>query len=210
MTAIGNDTNAMAQRKTLAERAYEFIWERDPFGDHFSQHDMETIRDSAIPVVANPCAKILDHKWLDPNCVENGCQSLANRALPSADDLRRAMCLVKPSDCVCVQKGFVQDFSTCRITNKQVLAVLALSPRDTDQPTLPMAGLPTIPDEDADFTPDLARKIIGKYQEIIARYGLHTWDCDFNDSRGERPCNCGWATIEARVTSGMHMHGEEK
>jgi hypothetical protein len=25
----------------------------------------------------NPCAKIFDHKWLDPQCVESGCQSLA-------------------------------------------------------------------------------------------------------------------------------------
>lgn len=24
----------------------------------------------------NPCAKIFDHKWLDPECVEGGCQSL--------------------------------------------------------------------------------------------------------------------------------------
>jgi hypothetical protein len=51
MTADANDT-AMppVQRKTLAERAYEFIWERDPFGDHFSQHDLETIRAATIPV----------------------------------------------------------------------------------------------------------------------------------------------------------------
>ncbi len=27
--------------------------------------------------------------------------------------------------------------------------------------------LPEIPDDDADFTPDLARKIVGRYQEII-------------------------------------------
>jgi hypothetical protein len=37
------------ERKTLGQRAYEFIWERDPFGDHFSQHDLETIRDATIP-----------------------------------------------------------------------------------------------------------------------------------------------------------------
>lgn len=24
----------------------------------------------------NPCDKIFDHKWLDPECVEGGCQSL--------------------------------------------------------------------------------------------------------------------------------------
>jgi hypothetical protein len=30
-------------------------------------------------------------------------------------------------------------------------------------------ALPTIPDDDADFTPDLARKIIAKYQQLIAK-----------------------------------------
>jgi hypothetical protein len=29
--------------------------------------------------------------------------------------------------------------------------------------------LPELPDDDADFTPDLARKIIAKYQEMLAR-----------------------------------------
>jgi hypothetical protein len=32
-----------------------------------------------------------------------------------------------------------------------------------------IAELPTIPDDDADFTPDLARKIIAKYQELLHR-----------------------------------------
>jgi hypothetical protein len=27
-------------------------------------------------LVLNPCAKIFDHKWLDPKCVNGGCQSL--------------------------------------------------------------------------------------------------------------------------------------
>ena len=30
------------------------------------------------------------------------------------------------------------------------------------------SGLPEIPDDDADFTPDLARKIIAKYQEMLS------------------------------------------
>lgn len=33
----------------------------------------------------------------------------------------------------------------------------------------PILTLPEIPDEDADFSPDIARKIIGKYREIILR-----------------------------------------
>jgi hypothetical protein len=37
---------------------------------------------------------------------------------------------------------------------------------DMDHDTNAMA-LPEIPDDDRDFTPELARKIIGKYQEII-------------------------------------------
>jgi predicted kinase len=28
-------------------------------------------------ITPNPCQKIFRHKWLDPNCVEKGCQSLA-------------------------------------------------------------------------------------------------------------------------------------
>lgn len=35
----------------------------------------ETAR-SIITSISNPCAKIFDHKWLDPECVETGCQSL--------------------------------------------------------------------------------------------------------------------------------------
>lgn len=35
----------------------------------------ETAR-SIIASISNPCAKIFDHKWLDPECVETGCQSL--------------------------------------------------------------------------------------------------------------------------------------
>lgn len=33
---------------------------------------------------ANPCAKVLDHKWLDPVCVEGGCQSLLIKQLIEA------------------------------------------------------------------------------------------------------------------------------
>jgi hypothetical protein len=32
--------------------------------------------------------------------------------------------------------------------------------------------LPELPDDDADFTPDLARKIIAKYREMLARRQL--------------------------------------
>lgn len=32
--------------------------------------------DEAARLRPNPCAKIFDHKWLDPVCVEGGCQSL--------------------------------------------------------------------------------------------------------------------------------------
>jgi hypothetical protein len=32
----------------------------------------------------NPCAKIFMHKWLDPKCVDRGCQSLATSAQPPA------------------------------------------------------------------------------------------------------------------------------
>ena len=35
------------------------------------QAELERVR-----AVSNPCSKIFTHKWLDPECVENGCQSL--------------------------------------------------------------------------------------------------------------------------------------
>jgi hypothetical protein len=37
-----------------------------------------------------------------------------------------------------------------------------------------MNKLPAIPDDDRDFTPELARKIIVKYQEYIAAYEAET------------------------------------
>jgi len=38
----------------------------------------------------NPGCKILDHKWLDPECVETGCQSLKLRVPPEADVMELA------------------------------------------------------------------------------------------------------------------------
>jgi hypothetical protein len=36
----------------------------------------------------NPCSKIFDHKWLDPECVESGCKSLrAESAEAERDEL---------------------------------------------------------------------------------------------------------------------------
>lgn len=37
-----------------------------------------------------------------------------------------------------------------------------------------IAELPTVPDNDSDFTPDLARKIIAKYQELLQRSSERT------------------------------------
>jgi hypothetical protein len=34
--------------------------------------------------IGNPCAKIFDHKWLDPECVETGCRSLFLKRLAEA------------------------------------------------------------------------------------------------------------------------------
>ena len=40
--------------------------------------------------MSNPCDKIFDHKWLDPECVGTGCQSLFLKELreASADVVR--------------------------------------------------------------------------------------------------------------------------
>ena len=41
----------------------------------------------------------------------------------------------------------------------------------------------------------LAASKIERLQEALARYGLHTWDCAWNDSKGELQCDCGWTTV---------------
>ena len=40
----------------------------------------------AAPVVPNGCEKIFTHKWLDPNCIEQGCKSLAAPVVPLTDE----------------------------------------------------------------------------------------------------------------------------
>lgn len=55
----------------------------------------ETARD-IVAALDNPCAKIFDHKWLDPECVETGCQSLIwksryEAAVKGRQDFRRAL-----------------------------------------------------------------------------------------------------------------------
>lgn len=33
---------------------------------------------------------------------------------------------------------------------------------------------------------------ISRLHFALQRYGLHTWDCASNESKGEHPCDCGW------------------
>lgn len=47
-----------------------------------SKGEIEALREAE-----NPCAKIFDHKWLDPECVETGCQSLLPRRLADEIDV---------------------------------------------------------------------------------------------------------------------------
>lgn len=44
--------------------------------DGTSDKTLTETAQSIIASISNPCAKIFDHKWLDPECVETGCQSL--------------------------------------------------------------------------------------------------------------------------------------
>lgn len=59
----------------------------------FARHRTEALAASdkgeieAIREAENPCAKIFDHKWLDPECVEIGCQSLLPRRLTDEIDV---------------------------------------------------------------------------------------------------------------------------
>ena len=52
------------------------------------------------------------------------------------------------------------------------------SRRPLRTPSQPAASggveFPALPDDDADFTPDLARKIIAKYQELLRRHAQST------------------------------------
>lgn len=40
-----------------------------------------------------------------------------------------------------------------------------------------------------------------RLRAALLRYGLHTWDCAYNDSKGEQPCDCGWAAMEAELNA---------
>lgn len=44
--------------------------------DGTSDKTLAETAQSIVRSISNPCAKIFDHKWLDPECVETGCQSL--------------------------------------------------------------------------------------------------------------------------------------
>lgn len=39
---------------------------------------------------------------------------------------------------------------------------------------------------------DVALTEIERLRAALQRYGLHTWECAWNDSGGEKPCDCGW------------------
>lgn len=54
-------------------------------------------------------------------------------------------------------------------------------------------------------TPTECAGEIERLHTALALYGLHTWDCAFNDSRGEQPCDCGWEAIQPN-----HEQGSEK
>lgn len=34
---------------------------------------------------------------------------------------------------------------------------------------------------------------IDRLQKALISYGVHKWECAYPESRGERPCDCGWA-----------------
>jgi hypothetical protein len=38
--------------------------------------------------------------------------------------------------------------------------------------------------------------LIERLRAALKRYGLHTWECAFNDSKGEKRCDCGWAILQ--------------
>jgi hypothetical protein len=48
--------------------------------------------------------------------------------------------------------------------------------------------LPQIPDDDADFTPDLARKIIAQYQELLMGSGSSDLEAAFTEACDEAGC----------------------
>lgn len=65
------DANELADRIARTTKPLRI----DGRGDGLS--DGVALQSASHPVYENPCAKIFTHKWLDPQCVENGCQSIA-------------------------------------------------------------------------------------------------------------------------------------
>lgn len=69
-------------REALREMIYEIthLSREEEDGGHWCKISKTTLEHARIALAAVPvpnlCAKIFDHKWLDPVCVEKGCQSL--------------------------------------------------------------------------------------------------------------------------------------
>jgi hypothetical protein len=68
--------------------------------------------EAEIERLRNPCDKIFSHKWLDPECVETGCQSLSIAALVKERDSARTSAWEAARE-ACAQKA--EEFKEPRI-----------------------------------------------------------------------------------------------
>lgn len=57
---------------------------------------------------------------------------------------------------------------------------------------------------DRDIARDRAKIIyreIERLRTALAKYGIHTDDCDLPETHGEKPCNCGWSALICEISN---------
>lgn len=122
---------------------------------------IEMARKAGGVAQAKPCPGCDGHEC------DNGCRypGAVQAAEVTSYDIAGSLCA---SD----GNGFLEDCTTIkreayRIRALDLLALYDIRVRHTSA----APDLPSIPEDDADFTPDLARKIIAKYQQMLASRG---------------------------------------
>lgn len=97
------------------------------------------------------------------------------------------------SQCLVTLEGFVGDMENAELADDSTV--------DTSDAVIAINGLiGEIERREAE---------IERLRAALERYGLHTWDCDSNESKGEKPCNCGWSAYQQPASSSSTQEPEK-